>query len=89
MIVSVHVVKPHPDQSTHNPGCWAVQLCVSHAGKTRTFWRWHTVQERIAGCYVTPTSEKEPSTGEILSRFWDDTFGDLHGFDFECLEGAP
>jgi hypothetical protein len=81
--VRVLTVKPHPSQATNNPGCWAVQLHVSHAGHSRTFWRWHTVQkldERC--CHVTPSNDKEPSHNEILARFWDNTFGEIHGFDF-------
>ena len=74
-------MRPHPDQATNNPGCWAVKLRVSHEGKTRTFWRWHTVRED------KPTyapSKRKPTAYEILTRFWDDTFGELHGFDFEA-----
>lgn len=79
---SVLAVKPHPDQATNNPGTWAVQFRVSHADKARTFWRWYTVRQTDAnGAYVTPSNDK-PSVDEILAGFWDDTFGELHGFDF-------
>ncbi len=67
-------MKPHPDQATHNPGCWAVKLRVSHEGKARTFWRWFTVRE---------DAKRKPTAHEVLERFWSDTFGELHGFDFE------
>ena len=81
-------IQPHPDQATHNPGYWAVRIEVSHEGRRRTFWRWHTVREdrRIEGSsasvYVRPSNDKRPTHGEILARFWDDTFADLHGFAF-------
>lgn len=76
-------VRPHPDQVTNNPGTWAVKLRVSRADGVRTFWRWHTVREIKNGCYVAPLSKEKPSPDEILTRFWDDTFAELHGFDFE------
>lgn len=71
--VRVVDVQPHPDQTTNNPGCWAVKLAVSYDGRTRTFWRWHTVHDR----------KKKPTDSEILTRFWDDTFAELHGFSFD------
>ena len=81
--VAVLDVKPHPDQAAHNPGSWAVQLRVSHAGKTRTFWRWHTVRKFDKdGTRITPDSQP-PSTDEILTCFWSDTFAELHGFNFD------
>lgn len=85
-MIDVHVldVRPHPDQATNNPGCWAVQLRVTRAGRSRTFWRWYTVREfSPAGRLIAPSSERKPSKDEILSDFWDDTFGELHGFDFD------
>lgn len=83
MDVHVLAVRPHPGQARENPGCWAVQLRVSHAGQSRTFWRWHTVHELDEdGCYITPSNDKEPSHDEIVARFWNDTFSELHGFDF-------
>ena len=36
--VRVLDVKPHPDQATNNPGCWAVRFEISYDGTTRTFW---------------------------------------------------
>ena len=80
--VRVLDVKPHPDQATNNPGTWAVKLRVSHDGKTRAFWRWHSVRELREDCRVTP-SKRRPTHDEIVAEFWDNTFGDLHGFDFE------
>ena len=79
-------IRPHPDQATHNPGYWAVRIEVTHKNGRRTFWRWYTVREdRPIGnggsVYVTP-SNKKPTHDEILARFWDDTFADLHGFAF-------
>lgn len=84
--------RPHPDQATTNPGCWAVQLEVTHDQIRRTFWRWHTVrQDRQLGgggsIYVTPSNDRKPTHAEILAQFWTDTFGELHGFDFE--DAAP
>lgn len=76
-------VKPHPDQATNNPGCWAVQLCVSHRGEVRTFWRWFNVREMRNDIVVVPSSRK-PSNDEILAQFWNDMFSNLHGFDFEA-----
>lgn len=87
--VRVLDIRPHPDQATNNPGCWAVQLRISREGTSRTFWRWYTVRElkdgRKAGVglYVTPSNEKKPKASEILERFWDDTFAELHGFSFD------
>jgi hypothetical protein len=63
-------VRPHPDQATSNPGCWAIQLRVSHAGRSRTFWRWCTF-----------SSDEKLSHAAILARFWDDTFSELHGLE--------
>lgn len=81
--VRVLALKPHPAQATNNPGWWAVQLHVSHAGQARSFWRWYLVHELdTRGCYVTPSNDKKPSHDEILARFWSDTFSELHGFDF-------
>jgi hypothetical protein len=80
--VRVLDVRPHPDQATNNPGTWAVQLHVAHSGRSRSFWRWHTKREVRGGCYVVPSAER-PSADEILAAFWAETFGELHGFDFE------
>jgi hypothetical protein len=78
----VLAIEPHPDQATHNPGCWAVQLCVSHAGEKRTFWRWHSVRKvNENGAWIDPGNEP-PSTDAVLKQFWDETFSDLHGFSF-------
>lgn len=71
--VAVLDVQPHPDQATTHPGTWAVQLRVSRAGKSRVFWRWRFTQKRSV----------KPSIEEIISWFWDDTFANLHGFNFE------
>lgn len=88
--VRVLAVKPHPDQATNNPGCWAVQLCVSRAGRSgsRTFWLWHNVRTLKDGRYINPSNEEKPSAAEIIARFWDDMFAELHGFDFEREEAA-
>lgn len=64
-------IRPHPDQATH-PGSWAVQFAVTYDGTTRTFWRWHTERK----------SDKKPKAGDLVKRFWDDTFAELHGFAF-------
>ena len=81
--VRVLDIRPHPDQATNNPGTWAVQLRVAHDGSgSRSFWRWHTVREVRGGCYVVP-SDKKPTHDELLNRFWQDTFAELHGFDFK------
>lgn len=86
--VRVINIQPHPAQATHNPGCWAVQLEVSYDGKKRTFWRWYTVRALDGlGRYVTPSNEMKPTVDEILTQFWDSTFGDLHGFAFD--KAAP
>ena len=76
-------IKPHPDQATNNPGCWAVQLRVEHDGRSRSFWRWHNVRELRDGCYVTPSNKKPPTHDKILAAFWEDTFAGLHGFAFD------
>lgn len=82
--VRVLNVRPHPAQATHNPGCWAVQLEVSYDGCRRTFWRWYTVKELSpTKTYVRTTSTEKPRSEDIVSRFWADTFADLHGFDFD------
>jgi hypothetical protein len=70
--VRVLDIQPHPDQATNNPGCWAVRFEVSCDRTTRTFWRWHTERK----------SDKKPKAGDLVKRFWDDTFGELHGFSF-------
>lgn len=50
---------------------------------TRTFWRWFSRNVLDArGYYITPSNEPSPSHAEIIDRFWDDTFSELHGFDF-------
>ena len=82
-------IKPHPDQATCNPGCWAVKLRVTHKRRSRAFWRWFTVRERDDGRYVIPSNEKKPTHDEILAEFWEDTFADQHGFDFEPEEASP
>jgi hypothetical protein len=74
-------IQPHPDQATNNPGCWAVRFEVSYNGTKRSFWRWHNVRENVEGRYVTP-SNKKPQADEIIEGFWNDTFGNLHGFSF-------
>lgn len=86
--VSVLQVRPHPDQTTNNPGCWAVQLRVTRADQSRTFWRWHTVRRLDQRGVLVEPDNVPPSSDEILAWFWDDTFGDLHGFNFERLIGA-
>ena len=81
--VRVIEVKPHPDQATNNPGCWAVQLEVSHSGRRRAFWRWYTERNYVHGRFVASMSKTKPKAGDILQRFWDDTFAELHGFAFD------
>jgi hypothetical protein len=71
--VRVLAIEPHPDQATNNPCTWAAKLCVSRGGKSRTFWRWHYAR----------TSKKKPTVDEVVAWFWDTTFAELHGFDFE------
>jgi hypothetical protein len=71
--VAILDVQPHPDQATTHPGIWAIQLRVSHADKSRTFWRWWFAQR----------SSIKPSIEEIIPWFWNDTFSNLHGFNFE------
>lgn len=89
--VSILDVKPHPNQATCNPGCWAVKFRVSreggalHGTGTRTFWRWYTRRTLVNNAYVTPSNDK-PSDDEIITNFWDDTFAGLHGFNFEREE---
>lgn len=82
----VLAVKPHPDQATNNPGTWAVQLAVTYDGTTRTFWRWYT-DRKIRHGWTHKDRNPEPKHEDILHRFWDDTFGELHGFAFD--EGLP
>jgi hypothetical protein len=78
--VRVLAMKPHPDFATNNPGWWAVQYRVSYRGTARTFWRW----------YNKRNSKDKPSADEVVEHFWDDTFGNLHGFDFgRDVEYAP
>ena len=75
-------VQPHPDQATTNPDSWAVRLKISYDGTTRTFWRWHTARA-LDGRGIRLATTKKPTPGEILKRFWDDTFAELHGFSFD------
>ncbi len=78
-------IEPHPDQATNNPGSWAVQFSVSHAGKLRTLWRWHTVRRFDKNSALIKPDNQPPTHEEILARFWDDTFGNLHGFNFRNI----
>jgi hypothetical protein len=89
--VRVLDIRPHPDQATNNPDCWAVKLWVSYDGRSCTFWRWLTtlttreLESKSApdgGLYIGPSNAKKPSASEIIARFWDDTFAELHGFSF-------
>ena len=77
--VEVVGVDPHPAQSTTNPSSWAVRFRVVFAGKSREFSRWHDTRDVEDGRFVT----RRPTNEEVLARFWDDTFAELHGFDFE------
>lgn len=86
--VEVLDVRPHPCQATNNPGCWAVQFRVSHKGTSRTFWRWHTGRRFGPDGALVETNE-QPSRDEILARFWNDTFAELHGFSFTPDELSP
>lgn len=81
--VRVADIQPHPDQATRNPGDWAVKLVVTHAERTHTFWRWYTVRKlNENGAYLRP-DPVPPTHAEVIQRFWDDTFAELHGFSFE------
>jgi len=80
--VSVLDVQPHPCQTTHNPGDWAVQFRVSRDGVSRTFWRWHTMRKLNANAAYVRPDPVPPQHDEILQRFWDDTFAELGGFSF-------
>lgn len=75
-------IQPHPDQATHNPNDWAVQLQISYEGQKRTFWRWHTVRD-FDGSGIRLSTNRQPTPHEILKRFWDNTFEKLHGFSFD------
>jgi hypothetical protein len=70
--VRVLQIEPHPDQATNNPGSWAVQYEVRYDRTKRTFWRWYTERK----------SDQKPKANDIIKRFWDDTFAELHGFSF-------
>ena len=74
-------MQPHPDQATNNPGCWAVQIEVCYDGQRRAFWRWHTERNYVDDRYVT--SKTKPKASDVIKRFWDDTFAELHGFSFD------
>lgn len=74
-------VQPHPDQATNNPGWWAVQFEVTYDGTRRTFWRWYRDRKVRHGMAHAERNPK-PSTEDVLRRFWDDTFAELHGFAF-------
>jgi hypothetical protein len=78
--VRVLDIQPHPDQATNNPGTWAVRYEVAYDGTKRTFWRWHTAFAMRNGQRIY--TDKKPKHEEIIKRFWDDTFGELHGFSF-------
>jgi hypothetical protein len=78
----VLAIEPHPDQATHNPSCWAVQFRVSHAGETRTFWRWHSMRTFNENGRWIDSGNEPPSADAVLKQFWDETFNDLHGFNF-------
>lgn len=73
-------IQPHPDQATNNPSCWAVRFEISYDDDTRTFWRWHSAYKMKGGQRIY--TDEKPRAMDILKRFWDDTFGDLHGFNF-------
>jgi len=74
-------IQPHPDQATNNPGWWAIQLEVTYDGTERTFWRWYCDRKVRHGMTHAERNPK-PSTEEVLRRFWDDTFAELHSFAF-------
>lgn len=83
----VLAIRPHPEQATHNPGYWAVQISVSREGqKTRTFWRWFNTRRLNESGVALRPDETPPTPEEVLARFWDDTFAELHGFAFEMAE---
>jgi hypothetical protein len=88
VVIDVRVldIQPHPDQATNNPGCWAVRFEVSYNGTKRSSWRWHTVRA-TDGRVVRLSTNKNPTPGEIVERFWTDTFAELHGFAFD--KAAP
>lgn len=79
-------IQPHPDQATHNPGCWVVQFEVTYDGTRRTFWRYYTDRKLHHGMTHAERNPK-PTTEYFLRRFWDDTFAELHGLSFN--KGAP
>lgn len=70
--VNLVEIQPHPSQVTH-PDWWKVKLSISHADRTRTFWRWHKAPDA-----------KTPTSDEILTWFWETTFAELHGFNFDA-----
>ena len=78
--VRVLDIRPHPDQATNNPGAWVVRFEVSYDGTKRTFWRWHCAYVIRNGQRIP--INKKPRHEEIIERFWDDTFAELHGFSF-------
>ena len=82
--VRVLDIRPHPDQATHNPGTWAVQFRVEHAGRNRSFWRWYSVRAPYrCDPHRAEELKKKPSHAEILKDFWANTFAELHGFSFD------
>lgn len=86
--VRVIDVQPHPDQATSNPNCWAVQFEVTYGKTKRTFWRWYN--DRVRHGWTHAERNPKPRTEDVIRRFWDDTFAELHGFAFdEKAEGSP
>lgn len=81
-MIDVRVLDVKPPSDPNHAG-WAVQFRATRGGRSLTFWRSYTVREFTpAGRLLSPSSKRKPSVDEILSDFWDDTFGELHGFDF-------
>jgi hypothetical protein len=87
--VRVLAMRPHPDQATHNPGCWAIQYGVRYEGTSRKFWRWFTVRKLNENGALVEPDDQPPSADEVIEEFWNDTFGNLHGFDFESNYDVP
>lgn len=79
-------IHPRPNQGTSHPGCWAVQLKVMCAGTRRTFWHWYTDRSPRHGTEHAQQQPK-PKHVDVLLRFWNDTFTELHGFAFN--KAAP
>ena len=81
--VKVLDVQPHSDQATTHPNYWKVKIRVTYRGTPHTFWRWHKFWR-----WHNMQEDRKPEPDEIVERFWDDTFTELRGFDFEYERDA-